>query len=212
MRLFSLNMTVRRAITAAFAALILCVISKSSANAHPLPTGRGDWRIVCQDGFLIPHFLGTYGDAFAQCAEHGGLKFAFDNGLVVFGFKPAFLKIPKEGSADGRFAAATFVLATKEGLVGEPQGYIIPTARNSWRIVCQDNMTVIDPFLGSYAMALQQCVGYGGVKMIFDNGLIVHGFTPVMRALPRKPLDETTVDGVGTGVPVAIVYGGTLPK
>jgi hypothetical protein len=77
------------AVTAAVATIGLSAVG--GLEAKPLPTARNSWRVQCQDGIIVDPFGGTYGEAVqVPCAQHGGARFIWDNGLKALGLNPAF--------------------------------------------------------------------------------------------------------------------------
>jgi hypothetical protein len=66
---------------------------RNEPQAFSIPTARGDWRIQCGSGLIIPHFIGSYAQAInvPECAGQGGVVKTWDNGLEVYGLSPSWL-------------------------------------------------------------------------------------------------------------------------
>jgi hypothetical protein len=83
-----------------------------NAGGPRRPDRAGKWRVVCQlpvpnkdvqnDGAYDP-FSGSYADAVAFCANYGGFRYAFDEGLT--GAVPIMDRIPEFRALDRLLSA-----------------------------------------------------------------------------------------------------------
>lgn len=82
-----------RAIVAAvsLATIVAALTAGTALQARFIPSARNDWRLLCSDGRVVEHFLGSYGEAIkgSGCAPARVVN-AWDNGLYAHGQTPWF--------------------------------------------------------------------------------------------------------------------------